>query len=100
MQISTFLLIFINSKPFLLKLAKAENMNTTQQLRLSIIDIITKIEDINILQSMYAKLSQETKQQKNDNLPAFLEAVTNIRTNVSLEQLMTEQNYKIGRAHV
>ena len=69
-------------------------MNTTQQLRLSIIDIITKIEDINILQSMYAKLSQETKQQKNDNLPAFLEAVTNIRTNVSLEQLMTEQNYK------
>lgn len=41
-----------------------------------------------------SKNKTKIKQFHKDNLPAFLEAVTNTRTNVSLEQLMTEQNYK------
>jgi len=66
-------------------------MNTAKQIKSEIQDLLIKVEDVTALEAIRQEL--EIIHRKNDETPAFMEAVTPIREGVTLEQLMTEQNY-------
>lgn len=66
-------------------------MNTAKQIKSDIQYLLTKVEDVEALEAIRREL--EVIHRKNDNTPAFMEAVTPIREGVTLKQLMAEQNY-------
>ena len=74
-------------------------MNKVKELRWDIIEMLTKIDDVELLTSIKNEL-QATYQKSpdhNDQLsepPAFMEAVKPIREKAALEEIMKEQNYK------
>ena len=72
-------------------------MSTVGKLRLDIIERLFKIEDVEILKSIRHQL-QAKREKRSDQAqataPDFLEAVTPIRKEVSLDQILKEQNYK------
>ena len=66
-------------------------MNTAKQIKSEIQYLLTKVEDVEALEVIRQEL--EIIHRKNDDTPAFMEAVTPIREAVTLQQLMEEQNY-------
>lgn len=70
-------------------------MSIAKQLRSDIVEILFKTDDVEILESIHSQL-RDTKVsvQEIEKIPAFMEGVKPIRREVSLEQIMREQNYK------
>ncbi|MEZ4847587.1 MAG: hypothetical protein R3B93_02920 [Bacteroidia bacterium] len=68
-------------------------MNTAKELRLDIIELLFKIDDIKILNLIRSQLEKKNKERR-EELPSFMEAATSLREDVSLEEIMKEQNYK------
>lgn len=62
-------------------------MNKAQKIRTDIINLLSKIDDVTTLKMIHSQLSKES-------IPSFMEAVKPIRENISLEQIMAEQNYQ------
>ena len=67
-------------------------MNTAKKLRSHIMEILFKIEDVATLKGIQHQLEKATK-KKGENL-SFMEAVKPIKDDVSLAEMMQEQNYK------
>lgn len=69
-------------------------MNLANRLKFDIFNILFNTNDLNILKDIHHRLSKEKKlSQPVEDLP-FAEAITTVREDVSLEQMMKEQNYK------
>ncbi|MGB1241170.1 MAG: hypothetical protein ACPG49_01525 [Chitinophagales bacterium] len=68
-------------------------MSIAKQIRSDIVEMLFKIDDIDTLNSIKHQLEvvHVTKEQL---VPLFMKAVRPIRENVSIEQIMAEQNYK------
>lgn len=73
-------------------LDKRRIMNTAKELRSDIMELLFKIDDIRILNFIRTQL-EKTKQSKEAKAPAFMEAVTSIKEDMSLEEMMKQQNY-------
>lgn len=69
-------------------------MVAQQTRKLKIIESILHIEDDNALDSIEAAIEESTNPQKFSSKPDIRDAIKPIRSNVSLEQLKKEQNYK------
>lgn len=66
-------------------------MNTAKQIRSEIVQLLTKVEDVEALEAIRYELEVIYKK---DITPAFMQAVKPIRKEVTLKQLMVEQNYQ------
>jgi len=66
-------------------------MNTAKQIRSEIVQLLTKVEDVKVLEAIRHELEVIYKK---DNTPAFMKAVKPIREDVTLKQLMAEQDYQ------
>jgi len=66
-------------------------MNTAKKIRSEILQLLTKVEDVEALEAIRHDL--EVIYNK-DKTPAFMQAVKPIRKGVTLKQLMAEQNYQ------
>jgi len=66
-------------------------MNTVKQIRLEIVHLLVKVEDVEALEAIKDELEVIYRKEKT---PAFMQAVKPIREGVTLEQLMAEQNYQ------
>jgi transketolase len=69
-------------------------MSTARQLRSEIIKIIKDLNDVEALASIRHQLEIVHRAKSDEPSPAFLEAVTTIRKDVSLKEIMAEQHYK------
>ena len=69
-------------------------MSSVKKMRLNIVEILFNINDINILKSIHQQLEKAKPKKKNGKAPSFMEAVKPIRTDVSLQEIMAEQNYQ------
>lgn len=66
-------------------------MNTAKQIRSEIVQLLTKVEDVEALEAIRHELEVIYKK---DGTPAFMQAVKPIRKGVTLKQLMAEQDYQ------
>jgi len=66
-------------------------MNTAKQIRSEIVQLLTKVEDVETLEAIRHELEVI---HKKDKTPAFMQAVKPIREGVTLQQLMVEQDYQ------
>jgi len=69
-------------------------MVAQQTRKLKIIESILHIEDDNALDSIEAVIEESTNTQEFSSKPDIRDAIKPIHSNVSLEQLKKEQNYK------
>lgn len=73
-------------------------MNTAKQIRSDILEILFKVDDVKALETIRYELemiyNKSSEQEKEEEEPKFMRAVKPIRENVTLEELMSEQNYK------
>jgi len=67
-------------------------MNTVKKIRSHIMEILFKIDDVDTLKGIQYQLEKATK-KKTESLP-FMEGVKPIKDDVSLTEMMQEQNYK------
>lgn len=83
-------------------LQKSNLVLTANDIRSNIFNIVSRINDLDKLLFLEgnAKIVAHSSYSNNDlsleerPIPAFMEAVKPIRENVTLEQIMAEQNYK------
>lgn len=68
-------------------------MNEAKQIRSDIVEMLFKIDDIDTLESIKHQL-EVVHIAKEQPTPLFMKAVKPIRQNVSLQEIMAEQNYK------
>lgn len=68
-------------------------MSRAQKIRKDIIEILLKIEDVNTLKLIHYDLIQEEVSKTNET-PSFMEGVRPIREDVSIEEMILEQNYE------
>lgn len=73
-------------------------MATVKQIRSDILELLFKVKNIETLKAMHQELEVIYKHSgnsevKSDLEPAFFEGIRPVRENVTLEQLMNEQNY-------
>jgi len=73
-------------------------MDTAKQIRSDILEILYKVEDVKALETIRYELeviyNESSDQEKEAVEPVFMKGVSPIRENVTLEELMSEQNYK------
>ena len=69
-------------------------MNSAKEVKLSIIELLIKVNDLNILNAVYNQLENVVDPEIDAEIPSFFPAIISIRKNVSLHELMQEQNYK------
>ncbi len=74
-------------------------MDIAKQIRLEIVDILSKVDNVNLLKSVRQQLellaqNVSSQQASQNSEPAFMNGVQPIRQNVSLEQMMKEQHYQ------
>ena len=70
-----------------------EIMSKAQKIRTDIMEILSKIEDVSTLKSIHSDLVQKKETVKAD-IPLFMEAVRPIKEDVSLDEMIADQNYK------
>jgi len=63
-------------------------MSKAQKIRTDIMELLLKIEDVNTLKSIHYDLIQKNE------IPEFMEAVRPIKEDMSLDEMITNQNYK------
>lgn len=69
-------------------------MNIAKELKLDIIEILFKVDDVGLLTSIRRQLELVDKVEDKKEIPAFMEGITTIRESVSLADIMAEQNYQ------
>ena len=73
-------------------------MDLAKQIRFDILEIIFKVDDVETLQmirnELAMKYSDTTDQEDNNDEPPFMKGVKPIKEDISLEEIMKEQNYK------
>ena len=69
-------------------------MNKAKSIRSDIMEIIFKVDDIQLLKSMFQEVEKTLQTSIVKPLPSFMQAVKPIRTNVTLDQIKAEQNFK------
>lgn len=72
-------------------------MNTAKEIRSDILEMLISVDDLNTLKEIHQEIRVIFKRSDSTeevNAPSFMEGVTQIRKNVSLEEIMKEQNYK------
>lgn len=72
---------------------------STNDLKINIINLITKIDDVNKLQNIYKNVEQQVSRPILNNTMAkkkldFRDAIVEITEGVSYQQILEEQNYK------
>ncbi|MDX2301792.1 MAG: hypothetical protein NW226_03285 [Microscillaceae bacterium] len=68
-------------------------MNSTKKLKLGIIEMLIKVNDLNILTTVHHQLANAAIFNQQTEKPLFWKAVKSIRKKVSLQEIMNEQNY-------
>lgn len=73
-------------------------MISANDIKMNIIDIITRINDVNKLKQIYKNVEEveniPVKRDHSDNRLDYREATVEIREGVSYEQILSEQDYQ------
>lgn len=74
-------------------------MDLAKQIRFDILEIIFKVDDVKTLETIRHELEtiykdSSDQEDEDSDAPLFMKGVKPIRENVTLEQIMAEQDYK------
>ena len=74
-------------------------MDLAKQIRFDILEIIFKVDDVKTLETIRHELEMKYKdiseqEEENNEEPLFMKGVKPIRENVTLKEIMAEQDYK------